>query len=135
MLMPSIRFYHYIVSWRIILANRWTCHPNIQSLSCKPSFKPCFSHHRNHKKFKMLNQPISIVCIAWSCLSWSNVFMLCYSYCYRLKGENVSCWEKWKGLYSKKASDTHASTYILNYALVFSILCMKWDFQRNLWNA
>jgi hypothetical protein len=45
-------FYHYIASCGIILSNHGTCHPNPQSISYKPSFKPYLSHHRNHKKLK-----------------------------------------------------------------------------------
>jgi hypothetical protein len=128
--MPSIRFYHYMViledqSFPII----WPSHPNFQSLSCKPSFKPCLSHHTNHKKFKMLNQPISIVCIAWSYLSWTSVFMIVNFYCYRLKGENVSCWEKWR-VWTPKRQVTHILLPTFTTALViFSSMHDRWNVQ------
>jgi hypothetical protein len=113
----------------------WPSHPNFQSLSCKPSFKPYLSHHSNHKKFKMLNQPILIVCIAWSCLSWNSVFMLCYSFWYDGK-ERMYLVERNERVWTPKRQVTHIlpPTFLI-YALVFSVLCMIWDFQRSLWNA
>jgi hypothetical protein len=121
MLMPSIRFYHYIViledqSFPII----WPSHPNFQTLSCKPSSKPYLSHHRSHKKFKMFNQPISIVCIAWSCLSWTSVFMLCTSIATDWK-ERTCLVERSERVWTPKRQVTHiSSTYFYYCISVFS---------------
>jgi hypothetical protein len=59
----------------------WPCHPNSQNHTLQAtSLLPYLSYHRCHKKVKMINQPFPIVCIAWFCLYWSGVFMLCYFY-------------------------------------------------------
>jgi hypothetical protein len=82
----------------------------------------------------MLNQSFSIACLAWF-VAFGVVCLHCVSLYYRMVWRAILLLREEKGFKLQKASDTHASTYLLIYALVFLVLCMIWDFQRSLWNA
>jgi hypothetical protein len=101
----------------------WPCHPNSQFHALQAKIQAISLSSQDHKYLKMLHKPLPIVCTAWFCLPSNNVFMLCYSYCYRLNGETVCCWEKWKSLNFKKASDTHAfhPFYYMHYCFFSSV--------------
>jgi hypothetical protein len=98
-------FYTFVNPFTWVISKLYPC---LSQESCHISLSS-----QDHKYIKMLHQPLSIVCTAWFCLLGNNVFMLCYSCCYRLKVENVYSREKQKSLNFKKASDTHASPPIL----------------------
>jgi hypothetical protein len=72
------------------------------------------SSQNNHKKFKMLNQPISIICIAWSCLSWTSVFMLCTSIAIDWK-ERTCLVERSERVWTPNRQVTHMLPYPFYY--------------------
>jgi hypothetical protein len=92
----------------------WPCHPNSQiHIMQSTSFLPYLSYHSILINLKCWTNSFSIVCLIWLCCYWYGVFMLCYFCVIACTESYVFCWEKWKIVNSKKASDTHSSTHLL----------------------
>jgi hypothetical protein len=64
----------------------------------------------NHFQLHVL---FDYVAIGMVCLCWVIFVIVCTE-------SYVSCWEKWKIVFFKKASDTHSSTYFHYYISIFS---------------
>jgi hypothetical protein len=124
MLMPSTRLLslHCILEDHFLLIF-WPCHPNSQFHALQAKIHAISFLSQDHKYFKMLHQPLPIVCTAWFCLLWKSVFMLCYSYCYRLNGENAYSWEKQKSLNFKRQVTHMLSSHLTICISVFIVVC------------